>query len=144
MSQAVSAEKLIGYFQKDEFARFIGCEITDAGEGWAKVRMEIRPHHLNGVGILHGGAIFTVADLAGAVAANSHGNVAVGISCTVTYMKPPKGKSIIATAREISRSRRIGHYDIDIVDGDSGEAIATFQGTAYFTDKDITYFDTRT
>jgi acyl-CoA thioesterase len=141
MSEKISPERLIQYFRKDEFARYVGCEIVEAAEGMAKVRMEIRPHHLNGVGLLHGGAIFTAADLAAAVAANSHGRVAVAVSCTVIYMKPASGKAIVATAREISRSRKIAAYEVNVVDEQSCETVASFQGTAYRMDKDISYFE---
>ncbi len=143
MQGKISFERLKKYFSRDEFARFIGCDIVDAGEGWAKVRMEIGPHHLNGVGLLHGGAVFTAADLAAAVAANSHGRVAVAVSSTVIYMKPARGKAIVATARETSRGRRIGTYAIDVVDEDSGETVSTFQETAFITEKDIEFFETR-
>ena len=92
MSKKPTPERLIQYFQNDAFARFAGCEIVEAGEGWAKVRMVIAPHHLNGVGLVHGGAVYMAADLAGAVAANSHGSVAVTLSATATYMKPRQGR----------------------------------------------------
>ena len=144
MTQKPTPEELKRFFLKDEFARFVGCTIIEAGEGRAKVRMEIGPHHLNGGGLLHGGAVFTAADLTGAVAANSHGRFAVALSCTVTYMKPAKGRAIVATAREISRRRKIGTYVIDVIDEDSGELVASLQETAFITDKNIELFEDRT
>ncbi len=143
MPEKISSEGLKKYFSKDEFARSIGCEIVDAGEGRAKVRMEVRPQHLNGVGLLHGGAIFTAADLACAVAANSRGRVAVLVSSTVIYMKPARGKAIVATARELSRTRKLGTYTVDVVDEDSGETVSTFLGTVSIADKDIESFEKR-
>lgn len=144
MTRKPTPEELKQFFSKDEFARFVGCAVIEAGEGRAKVRMEIGPHHLNGGGLLHGGAVFTAADLAGAVAANSHGRFAVALSCTVTYMKPAKGRAVVATAREISRSRRIGTYVIDVIDEDSGEPVASLQEIAFITDRDIESYGSRT
>ena len=137
MIKVPSPEELIQIFQKDAFACFTGCEIIEAEEGRARVRMVIRPQHLNGVGLLHGGAVFTAADLACAVAANSHGRVAVTLSCAVTYMSPATGKSIVATASEIAHSARIGTYSIDVVDEASGKLITSLQATAYITDKRV-------
>ncbi len=143
MIRKPTPEELIRHFQNDAFARFTGCEIIEAGEGWAKVRMGIDRHHLNGVGLVHGGAVYMAADLAGAVAANSHGHVAVTLSATATYMKPGQGGSILATAREVSRSRKIGVYAVDVIDEASGETIASFQQTAFVTEKDLSHFGQR-
>jgi len=51
-------------FERDRFARYVGVELVEVSEGKAVARMKIREHHLNGVGIVHGAAIFSLADLA--------------------------------------------------------------------------------
>ena len=60
------------FLQGDKFAIMAGVELLEVGNGYARARMEIRPEHLNGGGVCQGGAIFTLADLAFAAAANSH------------------------------------------------------------------------
>ena len=140
MTKEYSPEDLKRYFIKDKFARHAGIEIVDVGEGSARVKMDVKAHHLNGVGLVHGGAIFTLADLAGAVAANSRGNVSVGVSCTISYIKPVSGKTVYAEAREASLSRRIGTYIVNVTD-EAGEVVAIFQGTAYRKDDDLSYFE---
>ena len=64
---------------EDLFARHAGIELVDVGSGWAKASMKIEPFHFNGAKTVHGGAIFTLADFAFAVASNSHGTLAMGI-----------------------------------------------------------------
>jgi len=44
--------------------------------GQAEVRMPLDQRHLNGAGIVHGGAIFSLADVAFAAASNAHGTLA--------------------------------------------------------------------
>ncbi|MDP3623948.1 MAG: hotdog fold thioesterase, partial [Methanobacteriaceae archaeon] len=78
-------EQIKKYFQKDKFAKFNGIKILEIKKGWAKVKMDITENHFNGVGIVHGGAIFSLADMAFAAAANSHGNVSVGINASISY-----------------------------------------------------------
>jgi acyl-CoA thioesterase len=128
------AEELKRYFFKDRFANYVGIEITAIGDGEAAARMEIKQHHLNGVGLVHGGALFTLADIAAAVAANSRGRVAVAVNCTISFVKPVLGKVVFAEAREISISRRLATYAVSIKD-EAGDVVAAFQGTAYRRNK---------
>ena len=76
------------FFQKrDQFAKYVGIELMEASAGKAKVRLKIKEHHLNGVNLVHGGAIFSLADFAFAVASNSHGTMALGINANISYVK---------------------------------------------------------
>lgn len=121
---------LKAYFDLDLFATQCGVSIVEIRTGYAKVQMVAEDRHLNSFGAVHGGALFTLADMAFAAAANSHGTLAVGLNCTMSYTKAaPKGL-LIAEATENSLSPRIATYIIHIKTG-SGEQISTFQGMAY-------------
>lgn len=98
--------------------------------GYAKARMEIRDFHLNGANIVHGGAIFTLADFAFAAAVNSREQISVGISATMSYAKAATTGVLIAEAREVSLNHKLGIYIVD-VRNDQNDLIAVFQGTAY-------------
>jgi len=123
-------EKIKKYFENDRFADLAGIEILEIKKGWSRVKMNITEKHLNGVGIVHGGAIFTLADLAFAAAANSHGNVSVGINASISYMKAGKGKILMAEAQEVSRNPRLSSYMVRVTD-EEDDLIAIFQGMAY-------------
>ena len=71
---------LRAFFKNDRFARLSGIELLDAGPGWAKAQMAVGDQHLNAADVVHGGALFTLADLVFAVASNSHGRLALGIN----------------------------------------------------------------
>ena len=62
MNEDISPEALKTFFRKDLFAGFVGIELLEAGAGRATARLDLRDHHLNGLGLVHGGAIFTLAD----------------------------------------------------------------------------------
>ncbi len=118
------------FIKNDRFASLVGIELIDAEDGKARAKLVIREEHLNSAGITHGGAIFSLADLAFAAASNSHGNIAVAISAGISYFRA-SGKGVLyADAREISKSRRLATYQIDITDS-KGELVATFQGTVF-------------
>lgn len=92
--------------------------------------MKLNKNHLNGVGTVHGGALFTLADFTFAAAANSYENVTVAINANISFMKAAKSGVLTAEAREISRNPKISTYTIDIFDEDD-ELIGIFQGMAY-------------
>lgn len=118
------------FFKRDKFAEFCGIKLVDVSPGRARTEMEIKKNHLNGVNTVHGGAIFTLADFAFAVAANSYGQVTVAINVSITYMTAATAGKITAEAREISRNPKLSTYTIDIYN-EKGDVIAVFQGLAY-------------
>ena len=123
-------ENIKELFKKDKFAKHNAIELLEVTKGSAKAKMEINENHLNGIGTVHGGAIFTLADFAFGVAANSHGNVTVAINVNISFMKAAHQGTLIAEAREISLNPKISTYTVDILDSD-GDLIAIFQGMAY-------------
>jgi len=116
--------------EKDRFARFIGIELITAGDGYAEAQMDITQNHLNGVGVVQGGAIFTLADFAFAAAANTEGFMTLGINASISYIKSPKGNTLRAIAQKISSGRKICNYTIDVMD-ESKEIVARVLATGY-------------
>jgi acyl-CoA thioesterase len=114
----------------DLFARHNGIEIVEVGEGEALVSMNIQPYHFNGAGTVHGGAIFTLADFAFAIASNSHGQLAMGISTSMNFVKAPVSGTLYARASEQSRNAKLAAYSVTVTD-DDGSTIAIFQGMVY-------------
>jgi acyl-CoA thioesterase len=114
----------------DRFAAVSGIRLVEMGEGRAVTRMRIRPEHLNGAGVVQGGAIFTLADLAFAAACNSHGNVALALDVSITFARAATGGALTAEAREIALSRKISVVRVEVRDR-AGELVAAFRGTAY-------------
>lgn len=131
-------EKVRAFFENnDHFARFIGCEIVDVGEGTARVKMPVGLEHLNGVGTVHGGAIFGLADFAFAIAVNSLGKIAVALNCVISYLKPGRNESVLtALARTLSVSNSTALIEVRIED-EAGQLISLFQGTAYRTREEL-------
>jgi acyl-CoA thioesterase len=117
-------------FDKDRFAKLSGIQLVEASPGYAKAQMKIRQNHMNSVGVLHGGAIFTLADFTFAVASNSHGRLALAINAEISFFKAVNTGSLTATAKEISLHNKLATYLIDIVN-DTGDLIANFKGTVY-------------
>lgn len=118
------------FLEKDRFAKECGIRIVDIRPGFATARMTVEPRHLNAVGILQGGALFTLADLAFAAAANSHGVVAVACQSDITYFHAVTAGQLTAVAEEVSRTRKLSTCVIRIT-SENGELVALFKGVAY-------------
>jgi acyl-CoA thioesterase len=124
-------QKIRQFFSKEDlFARHVGIELVDVGPGWAKTRMKIEPFHLNGAKTVHGGALFTLADFAFAVASNSHGTLAMGINTSMNFVKAALKGTLFAEAEEQSLNRKLASYTVTITD-DAGDVVAIFQGMVY-------------
>ena len=118
------------FFSKDAFAQEVGIELMDVSKGRAAVKMAITGRHRNGHGTVHGGAIFTLADTAFALASNSHGVPAAAINAHISYVKSATSGTLFAQAEEFSINPRIATYTVRVTDED-GENIAIFQGMVY-------------
>ena len=100
--------------------------------GFARASLKIEKRHLNSVGIVHGGAIFTLADFAFAMACNSGGKVAAAVSTNLSFLKATRSGTLCAEAREIQpKDFHVYGPGYD----HAGELVALFQGTAYIKDE---------
>jgi acyl-CoA thioesterase len=116
--------------QRDAFVKHCGIELVSLAPGHAVTRMQVQPWHLNAVGIVQGGAIFTLADYAFAVASNAHGTVAVGINVSITYMKSTDSGTLTAEAQEVALNPKLASYTVNVTD-DRRSLVAIFQGLVY-------------
>ena len=117
-------------FQTDQYAKLSGIEIVSVTAGHAVARMPVQPCHLNALGVVQGGAMFTLADLAFGAACNSRGVVTLAINASITFMKAVTTGTLTATARELDSNSKLGTYTVDITD-EQGNLVAVFQGLAY-------------
>ncbi|MDR1460975.1 MAG: PaaI family thioesterase [Campylobacteraceae bacterium] len=133
--------KAVDLVKQDKFAIFLGIKILSVGGGSAKVSLECNEHCLNGIGRIQGGVTYTLADYAFALAVNSAADemegiaCAVGMSTTATFLRAGKIGTFYAQAKEVSKNKTIGHYDVIVTD-ENNETIVVFNGVAYFK-KDV-------
>jgi acyl-CoA thioesterase len=125
-----SMDSIKKFVDKDHFARHLGVEMLEYAHGRAKARMKIEIHHLNSAGMLHGGAIFSLADAVFSAASNSHGTLAVAINVSISFFKAVNKGVLFAEAEEASFNPRLATYLITVTD-EAGSKIALFQGTVY-------------
>lgn len=126
----MSEELVRKYMSQDRLAAVLGMELAEVSPGRAVVRMQLDERHLNGAGIVHGGAIFSLADVAFAAASNAHGTLALALDVTISFVKAVPSGVLTARAEELSLGSRTGVYGVR-VSNELGEVVALFQGTVY-------------
>jgi acyl-CoA thioesterase len=127
------------FFKDDRYAVFSGVELLEAEPGRAKTKMEIREMHLNAGNVVQGGAIFTLADLAFAAAANAYGNLAMSIETSIRYFKSVAGGTLYAEAKIVHLHKKLAVFEVTVTNGKE-ELIALFTATAYRKDISL-YFE---
>lgn len=123
----------------DKFAKSIGAQLTEVREGYACAELIVEDRHLNGVGVCQGGVMYTLADLAFAAVANSHGILSLGISNTITFIKSAQlGETIKAECTEQVNHHRLPYCDIKITN-QQGDTLAIMTGLAYRMKKEFDF-----
>lgn len=117
---SLSEEDLRRQRERMESDRFIlgllGAKLVVADQGFARVELDADDRHLNGLGRIQGGVLYSLGDYATAVAANYASEPMVSLDSTISYLKAGKPGKIIAEAREIARSRQFTSLEARIMD----------------------------
>lgn len=101
--------------QDDPWTRALGVQFLALGRGFCRVELTVQPHMVNFQSHLHGGVIFSLADIAFGAACNSHGEPAVALNMTISFLTAvPAGSRLVAEAREIKQGRRAGFYQVNV------------------------------
>lgn len=129
MTPQARAEKCAALmWAKDAASQALGMEIVAISPGTAALSMRVRSDMVNGLGICHGGMVFTLADSTLAFACNTYNTRVVAQQLQITYLTPTKADDILtATAVEVARAGRSGTYDVTVC-SDAGHKIAVFRG----------------
>ncbi len=121
----MNIDELREKFKSDRFATdCLGAVIDSVSEGAAVVSAEITEKTQNAEGGVMGGAIFTLADFAFAVANYASNEKAVSLSSSMTFLTRAKGSRLIAKATAIRRGKKVNCYRVDVSD-ELGTLVAT-------------------
>ena len=110
-------EKAREFFGKDTYATVAsGIQIDEIGEHYSKCSMKITDNHKNAYGGVMGGAIFTLADFAFAVASNFNAPQTVSVTSQINFIGMAKGTCLTAESKVIKDGRTTCLYDVFITD----------------------------
>jgi len=120
------------FIQNDPFAKHLGATVEIIAPGHSRVTLTVTEEMANFHGMTHGGLIFTLGDLAFAAASNSHGQTAVALNVSISFLQASKpGDQLVAEAREMHAGGPIALYEINVSNLQTGEVIAKSQDMVY-------------
>ena len=132
------SKEVVGFMMKeDRFSQWLGIEVEEVTEGYSRIKMVIREEMINGLGIIHGGVTFSLADSAFAFACNNRNNLSVALDTSINFLKPVHvGDTLIAEAKEIHNGRSTGLYQV-VITNQHQQQVALFKGTCFRTNKTL-------
>ena len=102
----------------------------------AVFRLKIAPESRNPYGMVHGGAIYTLADNATGTAAHTDGRFYVTQTGTLHFLRNQSGGTVRATAWVRHRGKSTCLLSVDIT-GENDRLLATGEFTYFCVDKEI-------
>ena len=132
------AQKVVAQMMLDDrFSQWLGIEVMEIREGYSRIQMKVRPEMLNGLGIVHGGVAFSLADSAFAFACNNRNNLSVALDTSINFIKPVHVDDVLtAEATEIHNGKTTGLYQIRVMN-QHDHLVALFKGTCFRTGKTL-------
>ena len=109
-----------------------GAVVTAAGGGEAEGELILRPESRNPMGVVHGGALFTLADTVAGTAAFTTGRNCVTLDTSMQFLSAARGDRLRCVARPKKSGRTILVYEISITDAED-RLVATGIFTFYAT-----------
>jgi uncharacterized protein (TIGR00369 family) len=99
------------------FNKFLGIDIDDAREGWARLSLPFRPEYIGDASrpALHGGVISTLVDVCGGFAVWTTIRLEDRISTIdlrVDYLSPGAPEALVAEGTVVRAGNRVGVVDV--------------------------------
>lgn len=117
------------------FTDYTGVKPVSIEEGRCVCELEISENHLNPIQSVHGGVIYTMADVAGGIAARSMGTQNVTtMNSSISFLNPGLDcKKLTATAVVIKSGKKTTSVEVDITN-ESGKLLSKVISTYFNLD----------
>ncbi|CAI3790246.1 Acyl-coenzyme A thioesterase PaaI [Pseudomonas sp. MM227] len=112
------------------YFRNLGCEVRRLDAGVAEVALPLAAHLRNRGQVMHGGAIFSLVDIAmGLACSTAHGfdNRSVTLECKINYLRAVSEGEVICKAQVLHAGRRTMVVEAEVLQGE--KLMAKAQGT---------------
>jgi acyl-CoA thioesterase len=99
------------------FVQHVGIEIGEQRAGFSTCVLTVAPHHFNSSGVVHGGAVFTLADTgmgAALIPALQEGERCATIEIKITYFKPVVAGVLTCNTEIINRGKSVAHLESSV------------------------------
>ncbi len=103
--------------RSNEYSSRLGLVVTSIDENGAKAELPVREAYHNPFHTVHGGILFTVADVTGGVAAFSNGSPVCTVDSDFHYLNAGLGtQRLFASSHKLKAGKRLLVYDVFVRD----------------------------
>ncbi len=107
-------QDLIG--NKDLVGKYFQIEVVSFSDTSAECMMPLTDKHKNPLGIAHGGAIFSLADMCFETACHAAGRFCVNTQSSISFLNKGIGGKLFAKASLLKNGSKLVVYQVDITD----------------------------
>ena len=133
--QRANLERMAMVIDRTPFMKHLAMAFVEGGDGWAKLKMAYQHENSTAMKALHGGAISSLIDTTGAMAAWTTAEIATPryfgstIGINVNYLSGAIGEDIFAEGRVLKRGKEVIYSDVRVTNA-AGKLLA--QGTVVY------------
>ena len=112
------------------FANHIGLRIEESRDGSSRCSLPIQEHHLNSIGALHGGVMFTLADTGMGAALYTTlepDQICATIEVKINYFKPVWKGTVVCTSEVVHKGKSVANIEASL--HESGVLVAKANGS---------------
>ena len=119
--------------KKNAFTNYNHIVVESITEDGGVLRLDIRPESKNPHGMVHGGAMYTMADCAAGIVVNTDGRRHVTQGSSMHYLKNRTEGVIRASGRVVHRGKATSLVHVEITD-ETGALLASGEFTFFCLD----------
>ena len=117
-------------------------EILEIERGYVRGRLTVTEHVLNPYGSVHGGCLYSLADITAGLAASTYGVCSSTIDGTMEYILPAIDTDyILCEAKEIRQGMHVSQYEAFLYD-DKGQLVDKAVFSFYMMNRAVTASET--
>ncbi len=130
-----NTERMAKVIALTPYMKHLGMEFVEAGEGYAKLRLRYQKENSTAADALHGGAVASLIDTTGAMAAWTTAEIATPrffgstVGITVNYLSAVIGEDCYAEGHVLKRGKEVIYNEVKVTN-DAGKLLA--QGTVIY------------
>ncbi|MDD6492000.1 MAG: PaaI family thioesterase [Firmicutes bacterium] len=134
-------EQLIKVLQENvmenSYMKFLGIEFVKLEDGYSLAKMKYRKDLTNPYGILHGGCLYSFADIAAGTTACMCGNYVTTVSGTLNFLLPAvKTEYVFCESTRLRQGKHLAVFDVKIKD-DENQILDSGEFTFFIMDQEV-------
>lgn len=130
-------DKMKEVLKRNEYVQILGIEILELEKGYCLGRMKKSRQILNPYETMHGGSLYSLADIVAGTAACTYGHYVTTVNGSMNFLLPAKDTEYIqCEAKAVRQGKHLAVYDVVLSD-DAGKELENGSFTFFVTEQQV-------